>query len=102
MPRLAPFRAHAIVQVEAPPVGQTHVACAIGTECLRLELSGNSFTWLRQALDHLHRVHPFWKIKGVTINMRPNFSVSYTRDGEVIEVKDTPAVVPIVWSATVH
>jgi hypothetical protein len=102
MPRLARYVPHAIVLVERPPVGQIHVACAVGTGCLRIKLTGNPHTFVRQALAGLRRVHSFWKITGVCINFANGFSIRYSVDGEPVETMDQAATVPHVYLETLH
>jgi hypothetical protein len=102
MPRLA-WKPHAVVLVERPPIGQIHVACAVGTACLRIELKGNSHTYLRQALAGLGRVHSFWKVTGVVVNYTADgFSIRYGVDGLPVETMDEPATVPVVYLEPIH
>jgi hypothetical protein len=101
MPRFTP---HAVVLVQPPPLGQIHCSAAVGTSCLRIDLAGNSFTYLRQAMSKLADLHPFWRTKayGLAIVMKPDFCVEHDLEGRVVAIHDTPAICPIAYMATVH
>jgi hypothetical protein len=105
MPTRTPkFKPHAIVLVVPPQRGQIHCAATVGTRCLRIELTGDSFTFLRQALTKLRDLHPFWKVKvyGVCVNMRPDFCIEADLEGNIVAIHDSPKHCPIAYLETIH
>jgi hypothetical protein len=100
--RLAPYRAHCIVQVRRP--SPLFVAAVLGTDSLRIEFPRtlNSACWLRYSLAKLRDIHEMWEPTSIVINMFPDMAISYSLTGEVLAVLDAPVTVPFVYTSTIH
>jgi hypothetical protein len=100
MPRIARWKPHAIVLIHTPTsIWMSHI---IGMASLRIELSGNPHTYLRQALAGLRHVHPHYKPRGLVIMMKPDCGIEYDLDGCVVAIHETAGQVPVTYMETVH
>jgi hypothetical protein len=96
---MAKFTPFAVVLINTPTsIWMAHV---IGVDSLRIELSGNPHTWLRQALAKVADVHPHYKPRGLCINMQPKFCVESDLQGRVIATHETMQV-PVTYLHTLH
>jgi hypothetical protein len=100
MPRLDRWKPHAIVLIHTPTsIWMSHI---IGMSSLRIELSGNPHTYLREALAKLSEVHPHFTPRGLVIMMKPDFCIEYDLEGRVVAIDDIPRQLPVTYLETIH